>query len=42
MSSNMTFSLPEKGNLIIGQSFLFTVTLLSNEIIDSSSTISFF
>ncbi|PHM63238.1 hypothetical protein [Xenorhabdus ishibashii] len=42
MSSDMTFSLPEKGNLIIGQSFLFTVKLLSDEIIDSSSTISFF
>ncbi|CDG20817.1 hypothetical protein XPG1_1162 [Xenorhabdus poinarii G6] len=42
MSNIMTFSLPETGNLIIGQAFLFTVTLSSDEVIDSSSTISFF
>ncbi|MDE9554253.1 hypothetical protein KKJ06_02085 [Xenorhabdus bovienii] len=42
MSNVMTFSQPETGNLIIGQTFLFTVILSSNEAIDSSSTISFF
>ncbi|CDH34764.1 hypothetical protein [Xenorhabdus bovienii] len=42
MSNVMTFSQPETGNLIIGQTFLFTVILSSDEAIDSSSTISFF
>ncbi|PHM53939.1 hypothetical protein [Xenorhabdus sp. KK7.4] len=42
MTGKMGFSLPETGDLIIGQSFLFTVTLSSNENIDDNSTISFY
>ncbi|CDL79450.1 hypothetical protein [Xenorhabdus cabanillasii] len=42
MSCTMEFSLPDNGNLIIGQSFLFTVTLSSSENIDDNSTISFY
>ncbi|CBJ81848.1 hypothetical protein XBJ2_1450003 [Xenorhabdus bovienii str. Jollieti] len=42
MSNVMTFSQPETGNLIIGQTFLFTVILSSDEVIDGSSIISFF
>ncbi|WP_047678778.1 MULTISPECIES: hypothetical protein [Xenorhabdus] len=42
MSNTMEFSLPDNGNLIIGQSFLFTVTLSSDDNIDDGSTISFY
>ncbi|OKP07072.1 hypothetical protein [Xenorhabdus thuongxuanensis] len=43
MSNTMVLSLPDNnGNLIIGQSFLFTVTLLSDNNIDDNSTITFY
>lgn len=43
MTNTMIFSLPDNnGNLIIGQSFLFTVTLLSDNNIDDDSTITFY
>ncbi|PHM47456.1 hypothetical protein [Xenorhabdus miraniensis] len=42
MPNTMEFSLPYTGNLIIGQSFLFTVTLSSDDDIDDGSTISFY
>ncbi|MBD2785901.1 hypothetical protein ID858_13670 [Xenorhabdus sp. DI] len=42
MSGTIKFSLPNNGDLIIGQSFLFTVTLLSDNDIDNNSTITFY
>ncbi|PHM75261.1 hypothetical protein [Xenorhabdus kozodoii] len=42
MSNAMRFSLPDNSNLIIGQSFLFTVTVLSDKDIDDNSTITFY
>ncbi|MDC9593268.1 hypothetical protein [Xenorhabdus sp. IM139775] len=42
MSGAIKFSLPNNGDLIIGQSFLFTVTLLSDNGIDNNSSIIFY
>lgn len=42
MAGTIEFSLPDNGDLIIGQKFLFTVTLSSDENIDDLSTISFY
>ncbi|OTA20003.1 hypothetical protein Xbed_01934 [Xenorhabdus beddingii] len=42
MAGTIEFSLPDNGDLIIGQEFLFTVILSSNENIDDLSTISFY
>jgi hypothetical protein len=42
MSGVMRFSLPDNGHLIIGQSFLFTVQLFSDEDIGDNQTMSFY
>ncbi|WP_340616150.1 hypothetical protein [Xenorhabdus entomophaga] len=42
MAGTIELSLPDNGDLIIGQKFLFTVMLSSGENIDDLSTISFF
>ncbi|PHM49437.1 hypothetical protein [Xenorhabdus miraniensis] len=42
MTSKIDFSLPDNKDLIIGQSFLFTVILSSDNNIDEGSTISFY
>ncbi|MEQ1975964.1 hypothetical protein [Xenorhabdus sp. SGI240] len=42
MAGTIEFSLPNNADLIIGQKFLFTVTLSSDENIDDPSTISFY
>ncbi|WP_237388314.1 hypothetical protein [Xenorhabdus sp. Sc-CR9] len=42
MSGTIEFSLPNNGDLVIGQSFLFTVTVSCDKDIDDNITISFY